>query len=354
MVKGGRYLWRLLMTGVCFALFGLGGLCLSLIGFRLLGWVERDALARRRLARRLVSASFRLFLASARRMGVLNYHIDGAALLQAERGVLVVANHPTLIDYVLLASVMPEADCLVKRGLQENLFLRGVVQAAGYLVNRDADTLLPDCRQRLAQGDVIIIFPEGTRSLPGQPLTLQRGAANLAVRCGCDLRIVHIRCSQHTLGKHQRWYQIPPEKPYFSVSVKARLSSQPFLQGEIALPLAARRVNHTLTRALTAAYSSPLENTMDTLSQEIKQLIIDTLNLEEVSVEEIDTQAPLFGDGLGLDSIDALELGLAIKNRYHVVLSTESEEMRDHFFSVATLARFINQQHAATGAAQDE
>ncbi len=83
---------------------------------------------------------------------------------------------------------------------------------------------------------------------------------------------------------------------------------------------------------------------MEDLSLEIKHMIIDTLNLEEMSVDEIETDAPLFGDGLGLDSIDALELGLAVKNRYGVMLSAESEEMRQHFFSVATLADFINAQ----------
>ncbi|RLM06936.1 acyl carrier protein [Gibbsiella quercinecans] len=85
---------------------------------------------------------------------------------------------------------------------------------------------------------------------------------------------------------------------------------------------------------------------MDELSLEIKQMIIDALNLEEVSVDDIDTNAPLFGDGLGLDSIDALELGLAVKNRYGVMLSAESNEMRQHFFSVATLTAFINAQRA--------
>lgn len=79
---------------------------------------------------------------------------------------------------------------------------------------------------------------------------------------------------------------------------------------------------------------------------EIKHLIINTLNLEELSVDDIDTDAPLFGDGLGLDSIDALELGLAVKNQYGIVLSAESEEMRQHFYSVATLAAFIHAQRA--------
>ncbi|MCX3309372.1 phosphopantetheine-binding protein [Pantoea vagans] len=82
---------------------------------------------------------------------------------------------------------------------------------------------------------------------------------------------------------------------------------------------------------------------MDSLINDIKQMIIDTLNLEDLSPDDIETDAALFGDGLGLDSIDALELGLAVKNRYGVALSAESETLRAHFFSVATLAAFVNQ-----------
>lgn len=83
---------------------------------------------------------------------------------------------------------------------------------------------------------------------------------------------------------------------------------------------------------------------MDSLINDIKQMIIDTLNLEDLSPDDIESDAALFGDGLGLDSIDALELGLAVKNRYGVALSAESETLRAHFFSVATLAAFVNQQ----------
>ena len=81
---------------------------------------------------------------------------------------------------------------------------------------------------------------------------------------------------------------------------------------------------------------------MHLLSTEIKQLIIDSLNLEGMTPDEIDTLAPLFGEGLGLDSIDALELGLALKNRYGVVLSAESDDMRQPFYSVETLAAFVS------------
>lgn len=79
----------------------------------------------------------------------------------------------------------------------------------------------------------------------------------------------------------------------------------------------------------------------ESLCQELKQLIISTLNLEDVAVEDIETEAPLFNDGLGLDSIDALELGLAIKNAYNVKLDSEDPEVRNNFYSVKTLAEFI-------------
>jgi acyl carrier protein len=74
---------------------------------------------------------------------------------------------------------------------------------------------------------------------------------------------------------------------------------------------------------------------------EIKQLIIDVLQLEDIGPDDIDPDAPLFVEGLGLDSIDALELGVAIQKRYGIVLSSNSEETRQHFASVRTLSAMI-------------
>lgn len=77
------------------------------------------------------------------------------------------------------------------------------------------------------------------------------------------------------------------------------------------------------------------------ICQKLKELIVETLNLEEMSADDIQTEAPLFREGLGLDSIDALELGLAVKRTFKVKLSAEDENMRQHFYSVSTLADFI-------------
>lgn len=85
---------------------------------------------------------------------------------------------------------------------------------------------------------------------------------------------------------------------------------------------------------------------MSKLEQELKQLIIDVLDLEDISVEDINTDEPLFVDGLGLDSIDALELGVALQKRYGVKINAESENTREYFASVRNLAKFVEDHKA--------
>jgi acyl carrier protein len=77
------------------------------------------------------------------------------------------------------------------------------------------------------------------------------------------------------------------------------------------------------------------------LENEIKQLIVGAVDVEGLSVESIGSEEPLFGDGVGLDSIDALEIGAAIKKKYQVKFKTNAEENRAHLRSVASLARFV-------------
>ena len=81
---------------------------------------------------------------------------------------------------------------------------------------------------------------------------------------------------------------------------------------------------------------------MKELITEIKELIISSLNLEDMTADDIITEDPLFNDGLGLDSIDALELGIALQKTFGVKFQAESEETRKHFYSVQTLAEFIH------------
>ncbi len=85
---------------------------------------------------------------------------------------------------------------------------------------------------------------------------------------------------------------------------------------------------------------------MSNLQLEIKQMIIETLDLEDIETDEIIDDEPLFVEGLGLDSIDALEIGLALQKRYGIKLKADSEETRDHFASVNALAALIESHRA--------
>ena len=80
------------------------------------------------------------------------------------------------------------------------------------------------------------------------------------------------------------------------------------------------------------------------ITDEIKQLIIDTLDLEDITPNDIDETAPLFIEGLGLDSIDALELGMALKKKYNISIGSDNDENKEYFYSVKTLADFIEKQ----------
>lgn len=77
--------------------------------------------------------------------------------------------------------------------------------------------------------------------------------------------------------------------------------------------------------------------------EEVKNFIIKSLNLEDIRACDIDENAPLFNEGLGLDSVDALELGLAIQKEYGIVLDSKNENLKEVFFNVKNLAKFIEE-----------
>lgn len=86
---------------------------------------------------------------------------------------------------------------------------------------------------------------------------------------------------------------------------------------------------------------------MSDLHREIKLLIIDALGLEDISADDIGDDLTLFGEGLGLDSVDALELGLAIQKKYGIKIDADAKDTRNHFTNVASLAAFVTEKQAA-------
>jgi len=88
---------------------------------------------------------------------------------------------------------------------------------------------------------------------------------------------------------------------------------------------------------------------MSDIEYEVKKMIIESLKLEDITPEDINSEEPLFGEGLGLDSIDALELGVAIRQRFGIRLETVGEEVKASFANVRSLARFIGLRREANG-----
>jgi acyl carrier protein len=86
---------------------------------------------------------------------------------------------------------------------------------------------------------------------------------------------------------------------------------------------------------------------MRELEHQIKTLIIEALGLEDMSPEDIGSEQTLFGEGLGLDSVDALELGLAVQKRFGIKIDADAKDTRKHFANVAALAAFVSAQQAA-------
>ncbi len=239
--------WRVLATGLCFATFGAGSLLLGVVLFPLLRLAVRDPRRRERMARDVIRATFRFFVGMMRATGVLSVEVHGAERLQGG-GRLILANHPTLIDVVLLMALIEQGGCVVKGALARNPITRGPVRAAGYVFNDEGgEDLLHECVTSVRTGGRLVIFPEGTRSSRTEPLRLQRGAARIAVHGEVDITPVRIRCTPPTLAKGEPWWQVPARRAHIRIEVGETIAVTPFIAAAPNPALAARRLNQHLT-----------------------------------------------------------------------------------------------------------
>jgi 1-acyl-sn-glycerol-3-phosphate acyltransferase len=242
-----NYCWRVVATGYNFAFFGIGGVVLALTALPLARLWPGSAQRKNERARQVIHQVFRYFVWQMRATGVISVEVSEIRRELHDRGRhLVIANHPTLIDVVLLISLLPRSTCVVKQALWKNPFLKGVVRATGYISNSDPEQLLAQCRETLHAGYPIIVFPEGTRTRPGQPLQFQRGAAHIAVRCEADIVPMVISCEPPMLRKGEPWYRIPPRRAHIVVSARAKLSVPELVRPAPSQAAATRRLNRFL------------------------------------------------------------------------------------------------------------
>ncbi|VAW58510.1 FIG018329: 1-acyl-sn-glycerol-3-phosphate acyltransferase [hydrothermal vent metagenome] len=180
-------------------------------------------------------------------VGVMRINIQGKALLADGTNHIIIANHPTLIDVILIVAQMKEVDCAVKQEHWKNPFVSGVIKATGYISNSSPEQLLEECVNNINDNRSLIIFPEGTRTTPGEKIRFKRGAAHLAIRCNKNLKPIIISCSPLSLTKGEKWYQVPKEGPMnISLTIKEIIQTESCKAQTKNEPIAARQLTQHL------------------------------------------------------------------------------------------------------------
>ncbi len=240
------YCWRLFGTGLGFALLFGGGAVLAICFFPLLALKRTPVAEQAALNQRVIHYIFKFYVLLLRALGVLSITVENRAILAKGGGRIIIANHPTLIDVVLLMAILPRAQCIVKKELWSSPYLGGVMRYAGYIRNDLAfEELLRACRASLAAGSDLIVFPEGTRTSPGAPVRFKRGSARIALFLKANMQLVKIECTPLALVKGEAWWKIPPQKPLFTIKAGPYVEVGSHLEYEYH-SLATRQLNRKL------------------------------------------------------------------------------------------------------------
>jgi 1-acyl-sn-glycerol-3-phosphate acyltransferase len=241
----------LVATALAFTVFGLAAVVLNLFYFLPLRLVVQRGAVRRRWARAGIRVIYRVFLRFLSFLGIVRLALDSEGLTRLGGGAaVIVANHPTLLDAMVLLAHVEQANCVVKHSLWRNPFLSSAIRAADYIPNRDPEQLLRDCDAALERSEPLIVFPEATRSVPGEPLRLQRGAAQIALESDAVLKIVHFSCEPVFLAKRDAWYRVPAVRPCLAARVGASVRAREFQQGGANRSVAARHLTLALQNEL--------------------------------------------------------------------------------------------------------
>ena len=232
---------RSLLCAAFFTAFGLGSILFSVL---LLMPVSRP------VARGVQRALFSLFvwLGKVTHLFVVEATPEDRARFKGFRGSVIVSNHITLIDFVILVSLLSDTVCVTKEAVGRNPLLR-IVARKILVVNTGPEDVLRQSRQYLAEGVNVVVFPEGTRT----PATdaehvFRRGAAHLALAAGVPVETLFIACDPPVLGKHQPWWAVGSRTVRYSFAYRGRIPAVP------AVPLddyaAQRRRSRELTQQM--------------------------------------------------------------------------------------------------------
>jgi 1-acyl-sn-glycerol-3-phosphate acyltransferase len=243
------YCWRVFGKWFTYFLIGLMSLLMGLIISPVLLLIFHPRERFLRYGRRFISISMHIVLSF---LSSLNFIVLRPGDRQRYRelgGKILVANHPDILDIIILFSLIPNADCVVRGNLKHNPL--GTVIRFFYILNsEDILDLERDCAASLAQGNCLIIFPEGHRTPRDRPPKLQRGAARISLLTGCPLVTLHIGGNlKYGLGKRDPWTAFHPTEPYiYDFSFGTELSPDNYR--DMPEPIAARALTADIEKAI--------------------------------------------------------------------------------------------------------
>lgn len=209
--------WRWFFSFLAYFLYGLFSLLGALIFF--IPFLLLPKKVSKKLAQFLVHFSYCLLTKFLILTGVMAVRINNKNDLKNLKGSLIIANHPSFLDIVVLLSILPKADCIVKSSLWNNVFIGCMVRASQYIISDNPHQLVETCMARLKEGNNVVIFPEGTRSNPESLKEFKRGFATIAINSACPLVPIFLRCTPPALTKQCNWYSIPAKRFVFSINV---------------------------------------------------------------------------------------------------------------------------------------
>ncbi|MDE1183532.1 lysophospholipid acyltransferase family protein [Paraburkholderia sp.] len=245
------YLWRLFATGLAFVVFGVCGLLFSVLVFPF-AWLWPHRASRQRAVTFVIYCFFRLLVAVLQHARVMRVDASGAAALRDCSPAIVVANHPTYLDVMVLLSMTPRACCVVKNAHWGNPCFWGIVRAAEYVSNADPLALVEAGARQLAAGYTVIVFPEGTRSpAPNRLHAFSRGFAHMALQAGAPVLPVLMDCDPPAFTKQMRWYDVPPRAFRMRVNVLDPVAVGPLAAHDASPAMAARHVTHAIEAHIT-------------------------------------------------------------------------------------------------------
>ena len=246
--------WRLPATAVGFGLFGVGAALASISIFPLIYPLPIRQRTKEAFTRKFIAFIFRNYLRILRMLGLLSYELYNVKQLH-QPNQLIIVNHPSLLDVVFLIALTGDTSCIVKGSLWRNPFTAMGVRTANYISNNDSD-LFQRCVSTLTQGNSLIIFPEGTRTKPGEELKFHRGPSNIALSSGKAITPVVISCKPATLLKNQQWYEISAEPPHYTIRVMPAFCVAKYMAEGQLQSTAARQ----LTRDLISYFTLHTQN----------------------------------------------------------------------------------------------